>query len=702
MNKNKISLLVIVTLAFSALPLTLFVIAKPAFVIPDYEPVDWQSGLAGEVNMLVFDPDDYFGATSEESGLAMATPTVGTTVYDWYIGAMSGSPWMTLRGVGDFVEVWIQDDLSFPAGDPRNDDPTNTMITDEMIDYLIEEFDDTIYAIDTGYFGTPFDRDGTGTIFEAMGWPSFTWDWIETTDPYEPQRVILKLLNYQDDNYFDPNYPSYVAGFFSSGYTDYYNRNMIHLDCWRWWQRLGVEGHQWFPVTRPELVVNRPNLYESVTAHEYQHNIHADRLPGDDTYMNEACSLFAEPLCGYELDAGQIEWFLATPDNSLTEWGDQGNINILADYGAAFLWALYLTDHYGSTFMGDYVKNCNPGTDGINAILAPYSVSYNEVFRDWTIANLLNGDGLYGYESIDLDELDEDLRVYEISKKKIPWTSSEKFGKTYTTGTTYMPDGYNTGVVELNPFGTDYVALTGIIGENYILFDGDDLAKYPFEWGIEEDAWHTKNGDLMDILLAGEAYVDPLDPTLSINTYWDIEPYWDFGFVQVSTDGGETWTTLANEYTVPWYDYHALHKIVDNLPGLTGGSGAPIEMEFDLTAYAGLNVLIGFRYMTDWGTFEKGWYIYEASVSGAPVDLENVPKEADFMVTLLKTDGVDYEVFELSLSDIYETGVYFDDIANDEDLILIISTIMEYGTVDYKFRNMLPEMLRYFQCYLER
>ena len=144
---------------------------------------------------------------------------------------MSGSPWMTLRGVGDFVEVWIQDDLSFPAGDPRNDDPTNTMITDEMVEYLMEEFDNTIYAIDTEYFGTPFDRDGTGTIFEAIGWPSFTWDWIETTDPYNPQRVILKILNYQDDNYFDPTYPSYVAGFFSSGYTDYYNRNMIHLDC---------------------------------------------------------------------------------------------------------------------------------------------------------------------------------------------------------------------------------------------------------------------------------------------------------------------------------------------------------------------------------------------------------------------------------------------------------------------------------------
>ena len=55
--------------------------------------------------------------------------------------------------------------------------------------------------------------------------------------------------------------------------------------------------------------------------------------------------------------------------------------------------------------------------------------------------------------------------MYEISKSKFPWTSSEKFGKTYTHGTTYVPKGYDTHVIELNPFGTDYVALTGITGE---------------------------------------------------------------------------------------------------------------------------------------------------------------------------------------------------------------------------------------------
>ena len=706
MKRTKTTIFIILILAFTAVPLTLFSLAtaKPVIALPDYEPVDWQSNLAGEMDMLVFDPDsvpsDYSGVSSTESGLKTSTPPVGTTVYDWYIGAMSGIPWMTLKGVGDFVEVWVQDDLSFPAGDVRNEDPTNLMITDEMVNYLIEEFDNTIYAIDTGYFGTPFDRDGTGTIFEWLGWPSYTWDWIETD---EPQRVILKILNYRDDNYYDPYYPSYVAGFFSSGYTDYYNRNMIHLDAWRWWQRLGPEGTQWFPETHPGLVVNRPNLYESVTAHEYQHNIHADRLPGDDIYMNEACSLVAEPLCGYELDTGQIEWFLATPDNSLTEWGDQGGINILADYGASFLWALYLNDHYGRTFMGDYVKNGNPGIEGINALL-PMGVDFYKVFRDWTVANLIHtddiGGGFYNYISIDLDELNP-ISTYEIDKKKIGWTKGKNFGTTFTLGTTYVPEGYDTGVIELSPFGTDYIELTGITGENYVFFDGDNDANYDYKWKYFDDkgTWYSGADDMIDILIAGEAYVDPDDPTLELTTYWDIEDYWDFGFVQISTDDGDTWTSLSNGYTLYDYDPQAFYEIVDNLPGLTSwsvwvdpdGDGV-VTMTFDLSAYVEEDVLIGFRYMTDWATTYEGWYIYDVSVSGETVLLENVPKEADFMVTAVKI-GDSYEVNEFLISDMYETGEFFDYIAKDEDLILIVSPIMKYGTTDYKFRTMLPEML---------
>jgi len=200
MNKKRISILLLVTLALSAFPLALFVIAEPAFVIPDYEPVDWRSGLAGESVMPELDPNyvpsGHFRSSSGESGLKLATPSVGTTVYDWYIDAMTGyvgTPWLTLRGVGDFVEVWVQDDLSFPIGDERNDDPDLWTITDDMVDYLILEFDNTIYSRLAGYYGAPADRDGTFTLFQLIGWDISEWEWIATTDPDNPQRVIIAM-----------------------------------------------------------------------------------------------------------------------------------------------------------------------------------------------------------------------------------------------------------------------------------------------------------------------------------------------------------------------------------------------------------------------------------------------------------------------------------------------------------------------------
>lgn len=724
MNKNKISLLVIATLAFSALPLTLFVIAKPAFVIPDYEPVDWQSGPDGEAMLPKFDidssPYDYMGEASGDSGLAIATPPVGTTVYDWYVNAISGNPDLTLRAIGDYVEVWVQNDLSFPEDDPRNDDPWRWQITDEMAQYLADEFDNTIYDTVAGYYGAPADRDGTGTIFQDMGWPAFTYDWIETENP---QRVILKIINYRDDNYYNPDYPSYVAGFFSSTYTGYYQRNMVHLDCWAWWQRLGPEGTSWIPE-EPDMVVNRPNLYESILAHEFQHNIHRDYVASPPTFMNEACSNFAEPICGYELDAGQIEWFLATPDNSLTEWEDQGGINILADYGAAFLWALFLTDHYGIDFMGRYVQNGGGGIEGINALL-PKGKNFDTVFRDWRIANLLQQDhGKYGYSlnklrklynphiELNWDEL-EPLNIHEVSGPEVPWTSAvDAFGETWTKGTSSVPTGYATGVYKLDAYGTDYIKFTNFDEDVMFSFDGDDFGEVPLDpyesWvnlGDETDyMWYSGYEDLSHSLIAAQVDVPTTNPVLEIFTYWDIEEYWDFGFVQVSPTGNwDDWTSLANDYTTDLADPGAHPNVLANLPGLTSWSAWVFgdldfhTITFDLSDYAGETVYIGFRYVTDWNTLWEGWYLDEVLVTGDGVedldfgaDLAFVyppNPEADFTVDLIRFEDDEFDgINKVKLSDLIEFGIKYFDLDDDEFFIAVVST--DTGIVDYQFSVM--------------
>lgn len=88
------------------------------------------------------------------------------------------------------------------------------------------------------------------------------------------------------------------------------------------------------------------------------------------------------------------------------------------------------------------------------------------------------------------------------------------------------------------------------------------------------DGWYSggpeRTHNLINDLLYIEAYVDPANPTFETVTKYDIESLWDFGFVQVSTDGGARWVSQSNVYTTMNHDPGAMSQIVTNLPGLTG------------------------------------------------------------------------------------------------------------------------------------
>ncbi|MFX0105829.1 MAG: hypothetical protein ACFE75_10080, partial [Candidatus Hodarchaeota archaeon] len=124
----------------------------------------------------------------------------------------------------------------------------------------------------------------------------------------------------------------------------------------------------------------------------------------------------------------------------------------------------------------------------------------------------------------------------------------------------------------------------------------------------------------------------------------DIEDYWDYGFVQVSEDGGETWTSLENMYTTYLHESLAMGTIVANLPGLTGWSGDWITMSFDISAYHGQEIMIAFRYMTDSYENYPGWWIKNVVIEQNDDIIDTIddfftahPK-CNFMVTLLRVD----------------------------------------------------------------
>jgi immune inhibitor A len=143
-----------------------------------------------------------------------------------------------------------------------------------------------------------------------------------------------------------------------------------------------------------------------------------------------------------------------------------------------------------------------------------------------------------------------------------------------------------------------------------------DAVRYLGDPYSGEYMWWGNAGDLMDN--AVRRTVDLTGKTtasLGFWTFYEIEEGWDFGFVQVSTDGGAKWTSLENPDTTYDHDPGAIETVLANLPGFTGHSEGWAYEEFDLTDYAGQEIMLQFRYVTDWANTERGWFIDDITIT---------------------------------------------------------------------------------------
>ena len=612
---------------------------------------------------------------------------------------------MTKRGEGVHCEVWVADNLNFSSpSDPRN---SKVNITDDQVLYIMEEFDTTIYPVMTDTFIEAPALNGTDPDISL-------WQWLfdddnltveDISDSLYPTndtgKMMIMIFNIRDDSYYDPDYTGgYIAGFYWSFIRDLYNRNVMHIDCYDWVNRTGEQsdvpgsGHYSY-------------VYESTVAHEYQHLLHTEMDGQEESWINEGLSMMSEYLCGYPLSTSHMAWFMATPDNSLTIWGDQGGINILADYGQVLMFMLYMYDHYGGTEMLQTIFTSQlQGVNSVNEALRDMGynrMNFDSVFRNWRLANLLwtdeIGAGLYNYKSITWAEVGQELKI-------MSWDADGGMQSGSDFGQTYTKEGDPTGVYMLDAYGTDYIDLYDIGGMDALyrklVFDGDDTAIIP-EWelyyGMGPLYWYSHTGNELDNLLimdvdltAAAAEEGEYLHWLNITTGWDMEDYWDFGFVQVSTDDGLTWTSLndTGDYCTEEVDSGAMQSIVDNLPGITSWTMEDVELSFDLSAYDGQKIMVGFRYMTDWGTFYDGWYIDQVLVDGAEVPLDDLypaaGPEVDFMLTVFApgNENVGPMVMNIPVRDATEVaqrlmGAFM---LHDEIIILISPTD---GLVDYEF-----------------
>ena len=211
-----------------------------------------------------------------------------------------------------------------------------------------------IYDILTKDFGVPPDIDGN-------------------------QKVILLLLNIRDINIHHA-----TAGYFLP--IDQH-RGMLHHPTLG---PLHSNEAEILYIDSKKQPANSDVIYP-VIAHELQHLIHWQYSPNEETWIDEGCAEYAAFQCGYNLYQ-HLNAFQETPNISLTDWSQMSQTNLLAHYGASFLFMLYLHDHYGGIqTVAALVKSPLDGILGITRTLQTRGMSqtFSDIFADWKVTNYL-------------------------------------------------------------------------------------------------------------------------------------------------------------------------------------------------------------------------------------------------------------------------------------------------------------------------
>ncbi len=343
------------------------------------------------------------------------------------------------------------------------------------------------------------------------------------------------------------------------------------------------------------------SFYEGVLAHEFQHMIHWANDRNEETWWNEGCSELAAYLNGY--DPGGFDWlFIANPDVQLTTWPDGASAAV--NYGASYLFAAYFLGRFGEDTIKEVIAHPANGTFGFDAVLAEYSLDFESVFADWLIANY-----------VDNLNVVTDAARFTYPDHNIGPAAKDKTHNSYPVERESWVHQYGADYVELN--GTDDLTIS---------FSGDTVARLaPTDARSGRHAWWGNRGDDSDATLTRAFDLRGLDTaSFSAWMWYDIEEDWDYAYVAVSADDGQTWDLLTGpSATTSNPNGNSLG------PAYTGSSGGWLEEVFDLSAYAGQQILLRFEYVTDDAVNRSGWLIDDLSIPelGYSEDFEAGPGE---------------------------------------------------------------------------
>ncbi|MFF4652680.1 immune inhibitor A domain-containing protein [Streptomyces sp. NPDC001380] len=123
--------------------------------------------------------------------------------------------------------------------------------------------------------------------------------------------------------------------------------------------------------------------------------------------------------------------------------------------------------------------------------------------------------------------------------------------------------------------------------------------------------WWSGSADDLNVSLARDVdLTGKSSATLTAKGWYDIEQDYDYGYAEVSTDGGANWTVLDGTFNGEPIPHNESGKA-----GLTGNKAVWGDLAYPLDAYAGKAVKVRFHYVTDGGLHYKGLALDDIAVT---------------------------------------------------------------------------------------
>jgi immune inhibitor A len=316
------------------------------------------------------------------------------------------------------------------------------------------------------------------------------------------------------------------------------------------------------------------SVYYGLLARQFQRIIQWYQDRNDERWVKEGLAELAVRLNAFDLDRSE-QAYLERPDTSLTHWQDEAPA---PHRGAGYLFATYFHDRFGDAGTRALVAQSLNGAAGFDAALAELEtdLTFEDLFADWLVANYLGGE----------QGVNNRYQTYTHLELESPAPAA-------------IYENYPVAVeASVQQFGADYILLQSD-GDLSVRFDGVvatpllDVSSHSgqsFWWSNRADESMTTLTRAFDLSSVEQV-------TMTYWTWYDIEPGYDYAFVEASTDGGKQWQFLS----VP---SGTADDPNGNNPGLgyTGQSGDPpgwIQQTVDLSPITGDEVLIRFAYLTD-------------------------------------------------------------------------------------------------------